>query len=194
MWGLVLAVSAGCVFAGSVFAGSVFAGSVFAGCSGGDTDTDSGGTDSGLSTPPTGEALVLASGEGTQLDGHYSGTEVLTVVSDRGQGVEVCRVEYTLASVGTRDDCDDCVWALDLVIDDVVPVSEVGTSCLPIEQEIAALQGSSASYGFAREHIGHADALMSPVDDRWTAVAFAGWDEATGAFLYDWERGLVELP
>ncbi len=145
-----------------------------------DTDTDAD-TDAGNSalTGRLGESLV---------DTDYLGTETLYFVADEGAGEDLCRVSYTMTSTGARTDCSDCEWAFDLVLSD--PVAETDVGCSDLDVDPAALDGTTVSYGYTSEYVGHGKVLFVEQDAVWTAVSFATYEAPN--FDYDWESGFVE--
>ncbi len=152
-----------------------------------DTDTDTD-TDTDADSDITTMLVVL--GEATTDGASYEGQEAVVLLADAGMGEELCRIEYAVSGSNLRDDCEDCVWAFDLqrgaatvVVED--RCAEVGWDAATI----AAVENSWVVYGFATEAIGHADALMVFDADAWGSVAYASWDDSTGAFDYEWDRG-----
>ncbi len=159
-----------------------------------DRASDTGDTGAGSWADWSGDALLLAVGSATVLDGSYTGAEALSVLAERGDGPELCRIEYALDSAGPREDCADCQWAYDLDLGTPDRVVEIGAGCGPADAVLDELGGGPLPYGYTSEYLGHSDVLLTPVDDRWKPEAYAAWDPASGAFEYEWERGVVTIP
>lgn len=157
---------------------------------GGDGGSDGGGTgtDGGATTP----ALLRAVGEATVGSAGYQGTERLELVLDKGQGDVVCAIEVPVQDTAPRSDCSQCTWAYDLSGGEATV--SLDERCADAGLDAASASARPRSYGFAQEFIGHSDVLMVDLDDRWQGVAYAGWDQGSGAFSYTWELGPVVLP
>jgi hypothetical protein len=162
-----------------------------------DTDTDVD-TDTDTDTDTVGRTgLAGRLGSGTMDGAAYQGTEDLYLIAEDGEGEDVCRVRYSLASNGpARTDCVACDWAFDLLVSDAQLVAENAVGCaasLGLDAAaVVALNGTTRSYGYQEEYVGHADVLM--VDNGegvWGAVSHATFDSTTGAFGYDWQDGIV---
>jgi len=115
-------------------------------------------------------------------------------VGDDGDGAVLCRVSCALTSTAPRDDCDDCVWAFDLVVSDAVVAEETDVGCAAFGYDadaVEAMNGTARSYGYAEEYVGHADMLMVYEADRWQGLAFATYSPASGELTYHWEDAYV---
>ena len=161
----------------------------------GDTDADAD-ADSDTDADGDSDIVGLLAQHGTAtVDGHgYQGQEAVLFIADQGMGEELCRIEYEVSGTGVREDCEDCVWAFDLQAG--APTVVIEDRCADVGWDasaVAAIEGSWICYGFAREYIGHADALLVFESDGWGPVAYASWDEPTGAFNYEWDRGYVPV-
>ncbi|MSP56157.1 MAG: hypothetical protein EXR69_11220 [Myxococcales bacterium] len=82
------------------------------------------------------------------LEGSCAGTEVWSLTAD---GVELCRVEYQLASQSARADCADCAWAVDLQIGGATMVAESDPGCAGTLGDAATMDGTTLSYGYSPE-------------------------------------------
>ena len=110
-------------------------------------------------------------------------------------GDVLCRVEVTLTSTASRDDCGDCLWAWDLVVDEATIAAEGGVGCSAFGHDaaaVAAMAGTTRAYGYAEEYVGHADMLMIWVDG-WQGASFATWHPDSGALDYGWDDAYVEF-
>ena len=133
-----------------------------------DTDTD------------TSWAEKMQSGSAT-VDSDYDGVEVLTW---RDGDAVLCELSYTLTSTAPRDDCDSCTWAFDLEVGAVEGAND--QNCFDEDVQ----PGSTRSYGFDPDYVGHGKALMVHQDGAWIGVSFATYED--GSFGYDWDSGAVE--
>ncbi len=153
---------------------------------------DGGADDTGGSA--TGASFLI--GEATAGPDGYTGTEDWVFIGDDGEGEEFCRIRTTLSVAAVRDDCEDCDWAYDLVRGDAEVLTDTGPGCLALAgydaTTVSDLDGTTVAYGYSPDYFGHAEVLMGVVDGAWTALAFATWDEATGAFSYEREAGYFE--
>lgn len=159
-----------------------------------DDDSASGDDDSADDDDATPRALLGYEGAAVVDAGSYAGTEVLVIEADEGMGGELCRVSYALTSTAARDDCDACAWAFELVVSDVTIVYEGGVGCGPFgysTDDLVALDGSTRSYGFAEEYIGHASMLMVHDGNLWQGLSFATFIEETGDLSYGWDDAYV---
>ena len=134
--------------------------------------------------------LVYA-GAATATASSYAGTEDVVAYED-ATGDELCRVRVSLASTGTRDDCEGCAWAYDLVASDPQRVAESGAGCegtLGLDDAaIAAMGGVARAYGVNPDYFGHAAVLFVYGELGWNVATFIEWDEESGAFSYEWEE------
>ncbi len=100
---------------------------------------------------------------------------------------------YELVSMGTRDDCDSCIWAYDLEIRGTLVTIDLGY-CLDIVGVDAATasdwDGTMRSYGFDPDYIGHAEILMFFDGTVWIPASYASWDGSE--VTYAWVDGLYD--
>ncbi len=154
-----------------------------------DTDTD---TDADTDADTDVQGLVVRVGQ-AQTDGSaYSGTEDWVLYAEEGLGAELCRVRFDVSLVSTSAGCSECLWAVDVLLED--PVLVVGEDCAPMgvnPDDLGPLDEQARSQGYAEEYIGHANVLMVQADPLWEAVCFATWDGTS--FDYEWEQGFVDL-
>jgi hypothetical protein len=161
----------------------------------GDDDTgddDTGDDDSGDDDTAANTGMFGYLGDATASDAGYDGWEELYLIAEKGLGDDVCRVRYDVDATAPRDDCADCMWAHDVVVSNPQVTLDVDGACAAIGYDaaaIAALDGTTKSYGYAEEYFGHADVIMVMVKGEWSAVSFATWDDGSENFLYDWEVG-----
>ncbi|MDP6933132.1 MAG: hypothetical protein QGG40_09455, partial [Myxococcota bacterium] len=125
----------------------------------------------------------------------YQVTEQWYFTAEEGEGEDICRVSYTVTSTDSRSDCELCDWAFDLVISDPEVLVDTDVGCEATvgvdSDDVAALDGTTVSYGYTAEYFGHAEVLFVEVDGAWTAVSNAVWDPSTGTFTYDWQDAYV---
>jgi len=161
-------------------------------------DDDTGDDDTGDDDTSEPMALKGHVGEAIADAATYDGWEELFFIADGGEGDDLCRIRYDLDSVAPRDDCDlplgDCAWGHDLVLSDVEIVAESDVGCAGFGYDAAALavlEEGEVSYAYIPEYSGHPDvmAMYDEAGAAWQVVAFASWDEGSGAFNYDWEDG-----
>lgn len=163
-----------------------------------DTDTDSdtdADTDSDTDTDPSSsEGLVVRTGSAV-VGADYVGSEDLTLVGDEGYGAVVCQIHYDLLSTALRTDCASCVWAFDLTISNAAVVTDTGGACLAASgfdaTTVSALDGTIVPRGYDAEYAGHARVMMVFLGGKWQSASYANFDDATGAFSYEWEDGFV---
>lgn len=137
------------------------------------------------------------SGEGTVMSGDFSGFEDVYLIGDEGLGDDVCRIRFTLTTVGAPvTSCDTCEFAFVLERGAPSVVVDADGACANSALDmgaagIEAMIGTTVSYGYVSEYVGHSNVLMLLDDatDTWQAVAFASYDDTTGAFLYDRRDG-----
>ena len=143
------------------------------------------------------EAGVLGRvGAGLYSGDGYVGTEEIALVGEEGWGEDVCRIGFRLTSTAERTDCAECDWAFDLEVSGAVVLADELSDCLRLMaldvDEVSELDGTTVSYGFQAEFIGHASLLMTdPGTGVWEPLAYVVYDEETGDFSYDWESGCV---
>lgn len=130
-------------------------------------------------------------------DTSYSGSESVYLTADKGDGDVLCEVHYDLASVAVRDDCQElgyvCTWAFDLRVSNVTVTVDAECEVAGYDSAaLAALDGSTVSYGYIPEYFGHAPTLMVESGGVWSPVAYASHDESTGAFLYEGISGYIK--
>jgi hypothetical protein len=158
-----------------------------------DSDTDSD-TDTDTGTGRSGEEGQL--GVGTMSGAQYVGYEEWYFAADEGAGADVCRIRYTLTSTAPLADCAECSWAYDMVLSVAQVLGESDPGCLPVlgydSATVGSLDGTTVSYGYSPSYYGHAQVLMIQTDGVWDAATFATFDDATGEFTYDWEKGYRE--
>ena len=147
---------------------------------GGEAGTDDGG--SGM------QGLAGKAGDATVLSGSFSGLEDRYLIGDEGNGVDICRISTTLTSTAERTDCDDCAWAFDLTVSNAAVAAESGPGCPTDGSE---LNGTTISYGYIPEYLGHANVLAVDTGNGWAPVDNATYDAKSGFFTYDWQDGYV---
>jgi len=164
----------------------------------GDDDTTADDDTSGDDDTAPPQALAGHLGEAIVDETSYDGWEELFFIADQGDGEDLCRIRYDLDSIAPRDDCDlplgDCAWGHDLVLSDVVVVTESDVGCAGFGYDTAALavlEEGEVSYAYIPEYSGHPDvmAMYDEAGSAWQVVAFAAWDETSGDFSYEWEDG-----
>jgi len=132
-------------------------------------------------------------GAATVTEDSYVGSEDLYFAADYGEGEDICRIRYPLVSVAVREDCEDCVWAFDLVLGAPELLSETHPGCLStVGVDGAALddlEGTAVSYGYNPDYFGHIQVLRVEQVGSWDSAGHASWDEGSGAFDYDWQDG-----
>lgn len=167
-------------------------------CSG-DTGTDSADPETG--TPDTGDTgdtgedtgptdgRYFIEGEATVIDS-WIGTESLMLKGDLGLGQVDCHVRMPVISTGTAKGCENCVYAWDVVIG--TPEVVIDNDCAAAGWDaaaIAALEGTTRSYGIAIEYVGHSDVLLLEDEGSWGVVAYVDWTPSTGTISYTWDLG-----
>ena len=65
----------------------------------------------------------------------------------------------------------------------------VDTRCADFGLDAGALNGTTRSYGYTAEYIGHAQVILVEQDGAWVSVSFATYTD--GVFEYDWEDGFL---
>lgn len=175
-------------------------------CTGGDLSDDTGGDDTGSGDTGSGDtaggdggaatarAVIEVLGDAVVDAGSsaqsYAGNERVQLTAD--DGTLLCAIELALASVAPREDCSACLWAFD--IEATSAEVQLDERCADADLGADALAATPRSYGYAEEYIGHSNALLFYLEGRWQGVAYASWDEASGALSYGWEQERVELP
>ena len=161
----------------------------------GDTSDSASGSDS-ADSQDTGEERIGLSGRiGTAIvdDKGFRGTEDLYFVADYGEGEDICRIRYTLTTIGSRTDCDECEWAYDLQLSGPELISEVEPGCLSTvgidSTSIDVLDAQIVSYGYNPDYFGHIAVLFVEQDGVWGPVDHGAWDRDDGSFVYDWQDG-----
>jgi hypothetical protein len=158
-----------------------------------DTGTPATTTDTPETTPTTSPSMGELTRVGEALvDGSYIGSERMILVGDEGYGDIVCHVEYDMTSIASRTDCINCLWAWDVEISNATSVVDT-EACAAVgltSADVAALDGQVLGYGYDADYVGHAQILMFWDGAEWSAGSYAGWDEATQLFDYDWLDGL----
>ena len=164
------------------------------GADGGGSDgggSDGGGSDGGSDEP----ALLSFGGEASvePLDS-YEGSHRVFLTADKGDGDLLCEVEVVLSAEGVRSDCKECDWAFDLVVTDASSVVDLRCDAIGLDASaVAALVGTVRSYGFIPEYFGHAPTLMMDSDGTWVPLAYAAFDDTTGALSYEGVDGYVKF-
>ena len=141
--------------------------------------------------PEGGTGLLTLIGRAT-VGSSYEGTEEIRFAPTTGGAQTLCSITVPVTATAPRSDCDDCLWAFDVVLG--APTIGIDTSCEAAgydDESIAALEGSVRGQGFADEYLGHAEALLVLQDGSWEPVSFADWSEATGLLSYEWEQGYL---
>ena len=157
-----------------------------------DTDADSD-TDADAEPPLIGKLVRVGT---AVVNSAYAGEEDLQLIGDSGYGDTACRIHYNLVSVKVRDDCDLCVWAFDLEIQDAT-VEEDPTAVCKIAlgydaSNVDDLNGTVTSRGFDPVYAGHASVILSELSPgSWESVTYATFDTETGDLSYDWDDGYV---
>jgi hypothetical protein len=157
-----------------------------------DTDTDSDSDTDTDTAVETQTGLLTWNGAAT-VDGDYVGTEQVLLLGDYGLGETACQVDYDVISTAPRSDCSECVWAYDVELGPptvVVPDHCVEAGYDP--ETIAAIGGTTRSYGLALDFMGHGNALMMYADGHWAAVALVDWNEGTASMNYEWAQGYLD--
>ncbi|NOY24814.1 MAG: hypothetical protein GXP62_02985 [Oligoflexia bacterium] len=150
-----------------------------------------GGTGTGLDGGSQGDqAVIEVTGDASVDLDSYVGTERFALTD--ATGTELCAIRVDLASTATRDDCPDCVWAFDVAA--TGSTVELDQRCADGGLVAKDLAATPRAYGYAEEYIGHSSVLMVDVDGRWQGVAYAGWDQASGAFSYTYDQEELTLP
>lgn len=121
----------------------------------------------------------------------YSGTEDWYFVGDEGDGPDICRIRYSLNSVGEPlDDCSFCDWAFRLVISDAELIAESDVGCsatLEIDSSnVSSLNGQNVYYGYDHDYMGHGLTLFTRTETTdWTPLVLVSYDPDTGELSYD---------
>lgn len=136
-------------------------------------------------------------GEGLFLDNAYLGTLDFVLLAERGNGDELCRVRFTLQTVGEPElPCDDCYWST--VVEQVDPqtITDVDGACAMSErgldaETIAAMTGQKTAIGYADESTGHGEVLLRYDEDTgaWVEDSFGTWMPDEGALTYEKVEG-----
>ena len=167
-------------------------------CAGAPDDTAAPEVAPDTASPDTGPGTIadqtgLLAWVGEAVVGEaYAGTEQIRVAPTTGSSAPVCLIEVTVTSTAARSDCSDCIWAFDVVFGEpeIIESAECEAAGYT-EAVIAGLAGTQRSYGFADEHLGHAEALLVLDAGAWQAVSFADWSPDTGLLSYAWEQGYL---
>ena len=137
------------------------------------------------------EWILVYEGQATASEVGYAGTEDIVAFED-ATGDELCRIRVALASTGTREDCEGCEWAYDLIARDPERVAESGAGCEGTlgfdDASIAAMDGVGRAYGVNTDYFGHAAVLFVYGELGWNVATFIDVDEESGAFTYTWEE------
>jgi hypothetical protein len=163
----------------------------------GDTDTDADSdtdTDTDTGVP---QSMVGYDGEATAGYDGYDGWEEHFKTADEGLGDDICRIRYELHAKGDpRTDCPNCIWAWDVELTGAAIAAESGEGCAGAfgitAKNVGDLDGTSIGIGFNPDYYGHAAVFLRDEGSGWAVADWAQWDEATGAFSYHWNQGLVE--
>ena len=153
-----------------------------------DSDTENGDTASYSRTGLCGtkaEAQVSAA--------NFEGAEERYLTADEGDGSDLCRVRFTLRSIGPPPiHCKECEWAFELERSAPLVMDNVDDTCAESAlslgpDRIAAEAGTRVSWGYAGEATGHAHLLMilDEESEIWRAAAVAAWNETDGTFYVD---------
>ena len=137
------------------------------------------------------------SGEGTVTVEGFTGFEEVYLIGDEGLGDDLCRIRSPLTAVGSpTTSCDACEFAFvfERGVSSVVVDIDDACASSALSMDVAGIEGmigTTVSYGFASEYVGHSSVLMLLDDttDTWQAVAFASYNDTTGAFGYDRRDG-----
>lgn len=152
-------------------------------------ESDSGGSDTGEEQI----GLLGKIGSAMVTDAGFEGTEDLYFIADYGQGEDICRIRYTLTTIGPRTDCAECEWAYDLLLSGPELIAEMEPGCLAtvgVEgSDVGVLDNQVVSYGYNPDYFGHISVLFVLQDGVWGPVDHGAWDQNKGTFVYDWQSG-----
>ena len=108
----------------------------------------------------------------------------------------VCQITTDLTAVAPRDDCPACQWAFDLEIQNTTVVVDVDGACMSVHgidaDSAASWDGTTKSYGYDPDYVGHAQILMFWDGARWVPATYAVWDEGASTIDYDWLDGYYD--
>ncbi len=160
-------------------------------CSGGSTTPADSGTVTVTDTEPP-QGLLVRSGSATVSDS-YTGSEQLRFTGDEGAGELLCELVFELTSTTVRDDCEDCLWAFDLVLSGAQVLVDEAGACLALHgvdaSTVSTWDGTTRSYGYNDDYVGHAKVLMFDDGEAWIPVTMVTWDADAGSLSYDWIDG-----
>jgi hypothetical protein len=155
-----------------------------------DTDTDAD-TDSDADTDTDARiGLLVVAGTAVADREGYAGAEEWTFLADAGYGELLCHIRYGLGAPVPRTDCPVCDWAYDLTISDAVVLLDEQSACQAAmgvdATTVLDWNGTTRSYGYNPEYIGHAEVLMQYEEDNtWRAFSYADYDEETSTLNYE---------
>jgi len=155
----------------------------------------SAGSGGGAEAPQVG--VCGQRGESTVSDTEFEGYEELYLLGEEGFGDELCVVRIDVARTGDAPDgCTDCVWSHQVEFSNATVVVDTDGACAKSDlgfdaARLAAVDGSSAGYGYVFEFMGHNDVLMKYDAGAalWNPFGNAVWDEETSEFHFDHRDG-----
>ncbi len=162
--------------------------------------TDSSSSNTSESTESKGYAytgLCGTAGEADVTATAYNGFENRYLIGDAGDGPDICRVRFTVQSIGAPPvPCDSCDWAFTVEKTAYEVITDIDGGCAASEIDLGDTQldaqiGEQTALGFATEDGGHAHVLLRFNAERgiWEAVSVASWSPDTGRFFFDRKDG-----
>jgi hypothetical protein len=127
----------------------------------------------------------------------FEGYEEFYLINDRGIGMDVCVVRFSVNRVGEAPaGCTDCAWSHRVAysnpevltdVDGVCSTSELGMTAA----KIAELDGSELSYGYVDEYAGHVSVLLKyeEASTTWEPNGNASWNAESGMFRFNKRSG-----
>lgn len=128
----------------------------------------------------------------------YEGFHDVYILTLADDPTDVCRIRYQAKAVGEPDvPCDFCEWDVVVEFTDPQVIEDLNGACANSdlgldEATIEIDDGRRVVYGFAREHMGHANNLMRLNEDsgQWEPVAVSNYDPEAASFTYDRRSGV----